>query len=86
MQTRNLLEELMGYVPEENKVDLLQTRGDNALNAAINLLEFIEESFSEEEANDLSKRFIAAVKNRDTKRWKRGIVAVHESRSNFKCK
>lgn len=88
MQTRNLLEELMGYVPEENKVDLLQTRGDNALSSAINLLEFIEESFGEEEAADLTKRFISAVRNRDTKRWTRGVVAIHESRrhDNVKAK
>lgn len=84
MQTRNLLEELVRYVPEENKVDLLQVRGDNALNSAINLLDFISESFSEEEANDLTKRFISALRNRDPKRFQRGVVAIHESRGRNK--
>lgn len=80
MQTKNLLEELMGYVPEGDQVDLLQTRGDNALNSAINLFEFIDQSFSEDEANDLTKRFLSALRNRDSKRWKRGVEAVHESK------
>lgn len=77
---RSLLEELVGYVPDENKVSLLQNRGNNAVSSAINLLEFIAESFSEEEAADLSKRFISAIRNRDPKRFERGIAAIHESR------
>lgn len=82
MQTnRNLLEELMGYVPEKGKLELLQTRGDNALSSAINLIEFISESFGEEEANDLTKRFISAIRNKDPKRFQRGVIAIHESRS-----
>lgn len=85
MQTnRNLLEELMGYVPAGNKVDLLQTRGDNALNAAINLLEFISESFTDEESLDLEKRFISSIRNRDPKRFQRGVLSLHEGRDNVK--
>lgn len=82
MQTsRSLLEELMGYVPVGDKVDLLQTRGDNALSSAINLLEFIDESFSEEEAIDLTKRFISAIRNKDPRRFQRGVIAIHEARN-----
>lgn len=80
MKTENLLEELLSYVSEEDQVGLLQSRGDNALNAAINLLEFIDETFSEEEAADLNKRFISAIRNRDEKRWKRGVESIHESK------
>ncbi len=80
MKTENLLEELLSYVAEEDQVSLLQSRGDNALHAAINLLEFIDENFSEDEAADLNKRFLSAVRNRDTKRWKRGVEHVHESK------
>ncbi len=84
MQTnRNLLEELISYVPEENKVTLLQTRGNNAVSAAINLIEFIAESFTEEEASDLTKRFISAIKNRDPRRFERGVAAIYESRGRY---
>lgn len=81
MQTnKNLLEELISYVPEQNKVSLLQDRGNNAVSSAINLLEFISASFTEEEAADLTKRFLSAVRNRDPRRFERGVAAIHESR------
>ena len=77
---RNLLEELVGYVPESNKVSLLETRGNHVINSAINLMAYIRENFSNEEADDLEKRLILAIKNKDIRRFNRGIANIDNTK------
>lgn len=79
-QNRSLLEELMGFVPEENKLTVVQGRASHVISSAIHLFEFIEQSFSEEEANELSKRLLLAIKNKDPKKFSRGIESLHEAK------
>ena len=79
-RTRSLLEELMGFVPEENKLNVVQSRASHVISSAIHLFEFIEQSFSEEEANDLSKRLLLAIKNKDPQKFSRGVESLHESK------
>ena len=59
---------------------LLESRGSNALNAIINLVEMIEENYDEEVSNDLIKRVMVSIKNRDTDRFQRGIRKLRESK------
>lgn len=59
---------------------LLESRGSNALNAIINLVEMIEENYDEEVSNDLIKRVMLSIKNRDTDRFQRGIRKLRESK------
>ena len=75
-ENKNLLEELVGYVPENSKVQLLETRADHVISSAINLIEYIRESFDQEAANDLEKRLVLAIKNKDKKRFNRGIANI----------
>lgn len=81
LNNRNLLEELMGYVPEDSKVDVVQTRATHVISSTINLMDFIAESFSEDEAKDLTKRLMSAIKNKDHKRFERGVEHLHETRT-----
>ncbi len=77
---RNLLEELVSYVPDSDKIDVVQRRADNVINSAINLMDFITESFTEEEAADLRKRLISSIKNKDHKRFDRGVLTLYEKK------
>ena len=72
-RTRSLLEEINSIAPKTDKSQLLESRGNNAINAVINLLEMIETTYDEETAQDLIKRVMLSVKNRDTDRFTRGI-------------
>ena len=76
---RDLLEELISFVPDENKLTEVQGRASHVISSAIHLFEFIEESFSEEEASDLSKRLLLAIKNRDPQKFARGVESLHEA-------
>lgn len=79
-RTKSLLEEINSIAPKQDKSHLLESRGNNALNAVINLLEMIETSFNEETATDLTKRVMLSIKNRDTDRFMRGIKKVRDNK------
>ena len=75
-----LLEELVGYVPENNKAMLVESRANHVISSAINLIRYIQESFDEDTARDLEKRLVLAIKNQDMKRFHRGIEHIQNGR------
>lgn len=77
-RTKSLLEEINSIAPKTDKSQLLESRGNNALNAIINLLEMIDSSYDEETAQDLTKRVMLSIKNRDTDRFMRGIKKIRD--------
>lgn len=77
-RTKSLLEEINSIAPKTDKSQLLESRGNNAINAVINLIEMIETSYDDETANDLIKRVMLSVKNRDTDRFNRGIRKIRD--------
>lgn len=79
-RTKSLLEEINSIAPAKDKTQILESRGANALNGLINLLDMIDESFDSETAADLNKRILLSIKNRDSDRFIRGIKKLRESR------
>ena len=79
-ERKNLLEELVRYVPEKNKVDLLEVRANHVISSAINLIDYIRESFNEEDARDLEKRLVLAIKNQNIKQFNKGIANVDKGK------
>lgn len=79
-ENKNLLEELVGYVPDKNKVDLLETRANHVISSAINLIGYIRETFDDNVADDLEKRLVLAIKNQDIKRFNRGIANIDKDK------
>lgn len=75
-----MLEEINSIAPKTNRVDMLESRGTNALSAIINLIEMIETQYDDAEAADLVKRIHLSIKNRDTDRFHRGIKKLRESK------
>lgn len=71
--TRSILEELNSFLPKEHSHQILESRGNHIIESAINLLEQIKKNFGDDEAQELEKRFFSSVKNRDPKRFERGI-------------
>ena len=71
-RTRSLLEEINSIAPVKDKAQLLESRGNNAI-SVINLLEMIDNNFTGEQAQDLQKRIMLSIKNRDTDRFIRGV-------------
>ena len=81
-QTRSILQELNHLNLKRDKESLIATTGSNLIESCVNLLHKINEHYSPDEALELERRFINAIKNGDAKKFKRGIDKVNESRRN----
>lgn len=79
-RTRSILHEISNYVPEKNKEDLIETRANHVIASAIHLLEMIEDTYTEEEADRLTRRFISSIKGQDPNRFVRSIRKIKESK------
>ena len=61
----SLLSELLDEVPHRNKSQLLQTRAKHALSAAQHFIKLLKETYPQDEADNLIKRFLLASKNNE---------------------
>lgn len=77
---KSILHEISTFVPEKNKEELIESRANHVISSAIFLIEMIEETYSEEEADQLKKRLLSSIKGHDPKRFIRSIRKVKESK------
>ena len=80
LKTRSILQELNEIAEVRNKDSLFESRATNIINSAINLLESIHKNYSPEQADELERRFINAIKGQDPAKFTRGIRKIVESR------
>jgi hypothetical protein len=79
-RTRSILEELNNLGHRRNTESLIETRGSNIIESSINLMQLIRQEFAPEEAGELERRFLNAIRCEDPKKFKRGISKIAESR------
>lgn len=72
-RTKSIIEELDRFVPERDKHLIIEARASNVIASAMNLIALISESFTNEEAEELNKRLIGAIKNQDPDKFNRKI-------------
>lgn len=70
---KSIIEELDLFVPQRDKHQIVEARASNIIVGAMNLLNLIQESFSDEEADELQRRLLNAIKNRDPDKFNRKI-------------
>lgn len=79
-RTRGILEELSSIGRKDYSDAFIQTTGSNIIESAINLLTKIHESYPEETALDLERRFINAIRSANPKKFKSGVDKIIESK------
>jgi hypothetical protein len=79
--TRSILQELSNLGISRNKDHLIESRGSNLIESAINLLTLIRENYDAETSSDLEKRFINAIRTNEPLKFKRGIKRIIEQNS-----
>lgn len=84
LRTRSILQELNEIAEVRNKDSLFESRATNIINSAINLLESIHKNYTPEQADELERRFINAIRGQDPAKFTRGIRKIVESRRNNK--
>lgn len=80
LRTRSILQELNEIAEIRNKDSLFESRATNIINSAINLLESIHKNYTPEQADELERRFINAIRGQDAAKFTRGIRKIAESR------
>lgn len=82
-QSRSILEELNSLSAERDNHRKIETRAEHLIASAVNLLEQIEKTYSEDTAKDLSSRLVNSIRTRDAAKFSRGIKkAIKESKKN----
>jgi hypothetical protein len=83
-RTRSILEELNSLGSTRNSELMIENRGQNLIESAINLLSLVRKHFNEEEAGELERRFLNAIRTGDSRKFKRGVERVLEARKAAK--
>ena len=72
-KTRSLLEELDSMYIERDQRHIIENRASNIIASAIRLLEQIDESYSSEDAQNLQRKLINAINQRDPGKFTRTV-------------
>lgn len=80
-KTKSILQELTTFrAPEEDVINVIETRAMHVIKSAISLIEEIEDNSTDEEAELLTKRFYSSIRNSDENRFSRAIRNIKEKR------
>ena len=72
-KTRSLLEELDSMYIERDQRHVIETRASNVIASAIRLLEQIDQSYSPEQAENLRRKLLNAINQRDPDKFTRSV-------------
>jgi hypothetical protein len=72
-QTRSLLQELEAIGSQRDRRHLIESRANNIITSAINLLNMINETFDKDQAEILERKLLNAIKTRDIEKFNRSI-------------
>ena len=75
-RTRSILTELDELLTHKDKDNLLESRDNNIINGAINLINHIRENYDVETATKLENRLLNAIKGQDPAKFARGIRKI----------
>jgi hypothetical protein len=76
-RTRSILTELDELLTHKDKDNLLESRANNIINGAINLIKYIRENYDAEQALELERRLLNAIKGQDPAKFTRGIRKIN---------
>jgi hypothetical protein len=72
-KTRSLLEELDAMYIERDQRHVIETRGSNVIASAIRLLEQIDVAYAPDQAENLKRKLLNAINQRDPGKFVRSV-------------
>jgi hypothetical protein len=76
-KTRSILEELDSLYVERDRRLLIENRATNVIASAIRLLEQIEAEYSAEQAENLTRKLLNAIRTKDAGKFSRSVRRTH---------
>lgn len=77
---RSILEELENLHIERDKNDIIRSRADSLIESAGRLLDLVNETYSEEDADNLTRKFLNSIRTRDGRKFQRSLKRINESK------
>jgi ABC-type protease/lipase transport system fused ATPase/permease subunit len=77
-KTRSILEELNSMYVERDRRLVIESRANNVIHSAIRLIEQIESEYSAEQAENLTRKLLNAIRNKDLGKFSRSVRRTHE--------
>lgn len=78
--SRSILEELQRAAPHKAKEHIVESRGHHIISSAVNFLEILTENYTAEEAEQITRRFLSAIRGGDPARFIRSIRKLREAK------
>ena len=82
--TKSLLEELNSISERKNGEAIIESRATHVIDSAINLLAFIKENFSPDDAYELERRLLNSIKGGDSSKFTRSIRKLRDNKETAK--
>jgi len=78
-KTRSILEELDSMYIERDNRHVIENRASNVIASAIRLLEQIEQNYDVEQAENLQRKLLNAIRLRDASKFTRSVRRTDEN-------
>ena len=79
-KNRSILRELDQVLTGQNERKNIEARASHVISSAFNLLESLEEEYSEEEIKELQSKMFSAIRNKDTRRFNNALNKIEKNR------
>jgi len=79
-RTRTILEELEMLHHAQDTKYLIESRADNIIASAIHLIELMEEVYTPEEVDNLTRKLLNSIRQKDAQKFKRSLGRINESK------
>lgn len=76
-KTRSILEELDSLYVERDRRLLIENRANSLIQTAIRLLEEIDQHYTPEQAENLTRKLLNAIRNREPEKFVRSVRRTH---------
>jgi hypothetical protein len=76
-KTRSLLEELDSMYVERDRRLIIENRANNVIESAIRLLEQIETEYTADQAENLTRKLLNAIRLKDSTKFARSVRRTH---------
>ena len=72
-RTRSILDELAHLPVNKDKENLVESRAGHVIQGAINLINYIKENYTAEQADELERRLLNSIRAQDPNKFSRGV-------------
>jgi len=77
-KTLSILEELESLHRPSDSRYIIESRANNLIASAIHLIEMIEECYTEDESDNLTRKLLNSIKNKDISKFRRSQVRINK--------